>query len=507
MTNAEWLPHDVIRAAGLALLHSLWQGAALAALAAAAMALARRASARYLVAVSALALALAAPAATFALVYARGGAALGPPFASLDARGAPLAAIFGRAHGAGASFALSPGRGSSADDLAGLVALWLAGVVVFGGRAAGGVALLARLRRRPGAALDPALERLGEEVRRALGLGRVVRYARCDWLDAPAAVGWLRPVVYLPLAALSGLSESQLRAVIAHELAHVKRLDALVNGFQIAAEALLFYHPAAWWLSRRIREEREHCCDDVAAAACGDPADYARALLSLEEARAALPFAMAANGGSLRARVARLLAGGDEGPGLRASAAVAAAASLAAALAVGACLLGLEFGASWSVKVSAARPAGAPPAAGPEAGDGGEGAPGLDQLVAFRIHGVTPAFVRSVREAGYSPDADQLVAMRVHGVTPEDIAELGELGYRRLDVDDLVAFRVHGVTPAFIAAVQKLGYARPSPDELVSLRIHGVTPEDIAELRALGVPGEGERGAGRARARRHARHD
>src|SRR6185436_11585192 len=130
--------------------------------------------------------------------------------------------------------------------------------------------------------------------------------------NAPAVVGWLRPVVLIPASAVIGLSAAQLEAVIVHELAHIRRFDALANLLQMAVETALFYHPAVWWISRRIRVEREHCCDDVAVATSGDALGYAKALASLEEWRA-LPspaessLALAATGGVLKHRISRLL--------------------------------------------------------------------------------------------------------------------------------------------------------------------------------------------------------
>jgi HEAT repeat protein len=121
-------------------------------------------------------------------------------------------------------------------------------------------------------------------------------------------VGWLRPVILLPASALTGLSPQQLEAILAHELAHIRRHDYLINLLQAVVETLLFYHPAVWWVSRRIRQEREHCCDDLAVAVCGDSLTYARALLEMEQLRAAGPqLAMAANGGSLMNRIQRLV--------------------------------------------------------------------------------------------------------------------------------------------------------------------------------------------------------
>ncbi len=79
----------------------------------------------------------------------------------------------------------------------------------------------------------------------------------------------------MPAAALTGLPLEQVQALLAHELAHVLRRDYLVNILQGVAEALLFYHPAVWWVSNQIRAERELCCDDLAVAASGNALAYA----------------------------------------------------------------------------------------------------------------------------------------------------------------------------------------------------------------------------------------
>ena len=125
-------------------------------------------------------------------------------------------------------------------------------------------------------------------------------------------MGWLRPVILLPVSALTGLSETQLRAVIAHELAHIARHDFFVNLLQTLVETLLFYHPAIWWLNKRIRAERELCCDDLALKVCPNPVVYASALFHLEEQRSRqMSLAMALDGHqpgqTLRWRIARIL--------------------------------------------------------------------------------------------------------------------------------------------------------------------------------------------------------
>src|SRR5262249_9421630 len=116
----------------------------------------------------------------------------------------------------------------------------------------------------------------------------------------------------LPARALTGLTEEQLELVIAHELAHIRRLDSFVNLFQIGVETLLFYHPAVWWVNQRIRIEREHCCDDEAVSICGNAVNYALARALMEEWRAAPALLMASNRSPLSQRIVRLL--GLDGP-------------------------------------------------------------------------------------------------------------------------------------------------------------------------------------------------
>ena len=86
----------------------------------------------------------------------------------------------------------------------------------------------------------------------------------------------------------ASLTPAQVEAILAHELAHIRRHDYAVNVLQTLAETLLFYHPAVWWVSKRIRVEREHCCDDIAVAICGDPIGYAQALAELETWRTSI---------------------------------------------------------------------------------------------------------------------------------------------------------------------------------------------------------------------------
>ncbi len=192
--------------------------------------------------------------------------------------------------------------------LPGLVIGW--GLVVFGLslRLVGGwlcIQWLVRHRTRP--APECWVEVL-DRLERRLGMRGAVRLVESARVHVPMAVGWLRPAILLPVTAVTGLSSDQLEAILAHELAHIRRHDYLVNLIQNVLETLLFYHPAVWWISGRIRVEREHCCDDQAVAVCGDRVLYAKALTALEEQGGSTwRLAASARDGSLLARVRRLL--------------------------------------------------------------------------------------------------------------------------------------------------------------------------------------------------------
>jgi hypothetical protein len=139
-------------------------------------------------------------------------------------------------------------------------------------------------------------------------VGRPVRVLESALALAPIVVGWLRPVILLPASAVSGLTPRQLEAVLAHELAHVRRHDYLVNIVQTAIETLLFYHPAVHWVNARIRSQREVCCDELAVDACGDARTYARALAELAELRCTRqPMAVGLRGAGLLDRIRRIL--------------------------------------------------------------------------------------------------------------------------------------------------------------------------------------------------------
>jgi beta-lactamase regulating signal transducer with metallopeptidase domain len=200
---------------------------------------------------------------------------------------------------------------------AGIVLSWLVGVIVLSMRLLGGWVMTRRLVDGARGPAAPDIRGLARRVAERLALARLVEVFESPTIVVPMMVGWIKPCVILPTAALSGLTPVQVEALLAHELAHVRRHDYLVNLVQSAIETLLFYHPAVWWISRDIRETREHCCDDIAVAVC-DRVVYASALADLAALarRTAGPrLALAATDGALVSRVRRILGGADDGRG------------------------------------------------------------------------------------------------------------------------------------------------------------------------------------------------
>jgi len=339
-----------------------------------------------------------------------------------------------------------------------------------------------------------------------------------------------------------------------------------VNLFQIGVEALLFYHPAVWWVSQRIRTEREHCCDDEAVALCGDAVKYARALTMMEEWRTAPSLLMAANRSPLSQRVVRLLGLDGAAGRLRVAGLAVGVACLAGAMLAGNAFLGVAHAAleskanakqaqaggnlavakEGSGSVIVVRPANASTSAkhfasteqagkdkdkSKETRQSGSGdannkesyldamdAAGFknlsaDELIAMKIQGVTPAYVREIHDLGMKPSAEEFIGMRVQGITPEYIRDLRSiapnLGVDELigmkvqgitpqyanemrglglkaDLENLIGIKVQGITPEYVRSMQAIGF-KPGTDELIGMKVQGITPEYVREMQASGL--------------------
>ena len=335
------------QAVGWALLQFVWQGAVIGIITAAALAALRRSApdVRYVVGAIGLSLMLTMPVVTAVQAW-RAAERTEPAVETFRRSGAGLTVDVVDARPAAITLTSAPAapqagaietRTLPADWnplLSWMLAGWVCGVTILTLRLLSGWMWVRRMKRRGTTPASAVVQEIAARIARNLHIRRTVTYLQSTLVDVPTVVGWLKPVVLVPVSALAALTPQQLEAIIAHELAHIRRHDYLVNLLQTLVETLLFYHPAVWWLSRRIRIERENCCDDLAVSLCGDAVTYARALADLEELRGRSGLALAATGGSLLLRVRRLLGApthAGRGPGwLAASAAILLIAGIAA---------------------------------------------------------------------------------------------------------------------------------------------------------------------------------
>src|SRR5688572_10714280 len=270
----------IAEALSASLLHFIWQGTAGAVLLGIALSMLRRntANSRYAVSCLTLAALALAPLLTFWLLLwpespAQEVSIASPVVSVANTRIAPVQKL----------------QTTSAGDMyKWVLPIWAAGVFAFALRLAWACGYAAKLRRR-GSSADSSLQSLVTALAKRLGVRRELRVLTSSIAEVPSVVGWLRPVILLPAAVAVGLTPQQLEAVLIHEIAHIRRHDYFVNILQMIVETLLFYHPAVWWVSSRIRYERELCCDDLAVRSCGNAISYARALAQLERLRPAAP--------------------------------------------------------------------------------------------------------------------------------------------------------------------------------------------------------------------------
>ena len=270
---------------GDALLHSLWMGAVVAAGLWVALGVLRSSRARYGAAMVAM--------VPFVLM----------PLAALLPWEPTTRQLAGSPSG---ELAAAAGELPGTDWKAILPLLWAVGALGFAVRALGGWAVVERLRRQGTPVMDPVVLQAVARWAEELGVTRRIQVV-ITAVESPVTAGWWRPVVMLPVSALTGLGRAELEAVLAHELAHLARHDYFVNWWQMGMEVLYFHHPAAWWISAVLRREREHCCDETAVRLSKDRTNYARALVKLAELQACGAPALAGRSGGLEERLMKIL--------------------------------------------------------------------------------------------------------------------------------------------------------------------------------------------------------
>lgn len=326
--------HPLIRVFGWSLLHFIWEGTIVAALLAAALKLlsGRSPQLRYVIACCALALMTVLPLITFGYLATRPHA-LDPAITYSVLLKRPVIELQGNFNGAADSW-LNQIAASLDRCLPWILTTWFTGVLLFLCRLNIGLLVARRMKTVATQAASAELQLMFHHLKHRLGITRTIRLANSALVQVPIVIGWLRPVVLVPIGCLTGLAPNQIEAILAHELAHIQRHDYLVSVLQSFVEAVLFYHPAVWWVSKQVRIEREDCCDDLAVRTSGDSLSYAKALSILEEHRSSYPaISLGANGGALVMRIKRLL-GYEETP---AFSQLAGMTLLAVVVAVAAC--------------------------------------------------------------------------------------------------------------------------------------------------------------------------
>lgn len=318
MTESLWsslpTPGVFVHALGIALLHSLWQCAGIGLIAWLALHALRSASpqARYAVACAALAACVLWPAAQLAHALSAPHPVLSSAdpstLGSEDAQAAMKNALF--------PIDANPLRSMLSNTipldrmLPWIATLWAVGSGAMLLRLLAGLRWVAGLGRSAQTSNDPTWQRRLDRLAQRFGLP-VVRFVMLDdalRISGPLSAGVLRPMVLMPAALLARMPVEMIDALLAHELAHIRRHDYLINLLQRIAEALLFHHPAAWWLSHHIRLERELVADALAADVTGEPRRLAHALAELDRLTPTItPLAQAAHGGHLMSRIQSLL--------------------------------------------------------------------------------------------------------------------------------------------------------------------------------------------------------
>ncbi len=310
----------LLDAFGWSLLHLLWQGTLLALALRGFLAVARGCAAqvRYVASCAALGLVMLCPIGTFVYLAADAAAPLHANSLLVPAHTASPTNYQGWQD---ASSFLESAAAAADREMPWILAAWIIGVLVLLTKAISACIAADRLKTASLESVPETLLTLAKQTATRLRVRQAFQIFASKAVTAPTMIGWLKPVILFPVASLAGLAPSQLEAMLAHELAHIRRHDYLVNSLQIAIETLLFYHPAVWWISKQIRREREHCCDDAAVTVTGSPLIYAKALYLLEEQRSITPqLTLGGNGGQLTMRIRRLLTGRESVAGSRGTA-------------------------------------------------------------------------------------------------------------------------------------------------------------------------------------------
>lgn len=513
---------------GWALLHSLWQGIILAILLKGVLSLSRKASSnsRYLMACLTLLLMLILPIST--ALWSNSGKQSADSgkvlFQNEQTATLSATALQTNISETEPSYNLLIYQ-AERQLLPWLVFIWLIGVFISSLRLFGIWTYTQRLKR---SRKHPVLEQCGEtfeKLCRQLQISKSIILLESALVKVPTVIGWLKPTILIPSCALTGLTPQQFELILAHELAHIRRNDYLFNLFQTIIETFLFYHPAVWWVSSRIRNERENACDDLAVGLSGDAVVYARTLVAMERLRKANPsLVMAADGGSLTQRIHRLV--GVEMPHSKPFAGIWVVILISIFL--------VSFGVTKQNSSSTTEPGSeeilnSSSLTNSKLNDGlaeAFKAPNVeeneksknfteedekkleealeldlktDELNNFQIDSElqqedqsgsqekSEDFIEEMASVGYTNlTVSQLVRLREGDVTAEYVRGLNAVGLNHLTVEELWRLGINEIKPAYIQAIRNVGYTQLKAKDFALLAEHDISPADINKLRAAG---------------------
>ncbi len=317
----ELFSEQILYALGWTFIHSLWHGAVIALVLGFLLTGLRKQSPkiRYALAVGSLAALFLLSTVTFARYYSN---SPGSGNSTVSMTAAPVAEGLTDSGGLEAAtvdkaLPTAPGVSGFIKKFTGyfshyfptVITLWFLGMILFLAKMLGGLIYSERMKIVGITPFPESWNKSISNLKAKMNINRPVQLVESCLANVPMIIGYIKPVVLIPLGALSGIPRDQMEAIIAHELAHIRRNDFLVNIFQSIIESVFFYHPAIWWISGIIRKEREHCCDDLAVSVCEESVVYAKALANLQERSFATPFcavALAKRRYSLLTRIKRL---------------------------------------------------------------------------------------------------------------------------------------------------------------------------------------------------------
>jgi bla regulator protein blaR1 len=187
--------------------------------------------------------------------------------------------------------------------------VWLLLFVLKSLKMAGGLLYIQRIRNYKVHEVSEDFKHKIDLFAGQIGIRQAVHLVQSELVKVPVAVGWLKPMILLPMGILLQLSPEQLESILWHELAHIRRRDYLVNILQGLVETIFFFNPGLLWLSSLIRAEREACCDDMVLSRMNRKANYLEALLAFgSEDNSRMPLAMSiGSGNELRDRLKRMI--------------------------------------------------------------------------------------------------------------------------------------------------------------------------------------------------------